>query len=200
MSALRAVSHSARVVARITRPSGPVRAFHSPFRALGDSPLMSSTPTHPAAVYEKQMEFSSDLLHGGRTLYVVSEPDASAKHYSVPSGAYPTSSPYINFASTEAPNTSGTQVSSTSSSLLAHEYTLKTVPTHPGGVGESASVRFHMAPGDMAAGSDGGLGLMDKIGTIPPQITPTDRNPQPDGAMAEIFSKMGIDEAWKLRK
>ncbi|KAG6817352.1 hypothetical protein H0H87_009951 [Tephrocybe sp. NHM501043] len=198
-STLRVLSSSARAVSRTSRPA-PVRAFHSPFAALGNSPLLSSTPTHPSAVYEKQYDFSPEVLHGARTVYVVSEPDASSKHYSVPSGAYPTSSPYINFASTEAPNSSGTQVSSTSSSLFAHTQTICTVPTHPGGVGESASVRHAWAPGDMEAGSDGGLGLMDAKGTIPPQATPTDRNPPPDGAMAEIFSKMGIDEAWKLRK
>ncbi|KAG5337203.1 hypothetical protein J132_10198 [Termitomyces sp. J132] len=197
-SVLRVLSSTVRVVPRTTRP--PVRAFHSPFAAMGDSPLMSHSPTHPSAIYEKQMDFSPELLHGRRTLYVVSEPDASSNHYSVPSGAYPTSSPYIDFPSTEAPNTSGTQVSSTSSSLLAHEQTIRTVPTHPNGVGESASVRYAMAPGEMAAGSEGGLGLMDKKGTIPPQVIPTDRNPQPDGAMAEVFSRMGIDEAWKLRK
>ncbi|KAG6915865.1 hypothetical protein DXG01_009572 [Tephrocybe rancida] len=198
-STLRVLSNSARTVARTSRPSG-VRAFHSPFATLGNSPLMSTSPTHPSAVYEKQFDFSPEAHHGARTVYVVSEPDASSKPYSVPSGAYPTSSPYIDFASTEAPNTSGTQVSSTSSSPFAHEQTIHTVPTHPGGVGESASVRYAMAPGEMAAGSEGGLGLMDKAGTIPPQTAPTDRNPPPDGAMAEIFSKMGIDEAWKLRK
>ncbi|KAG6842281.1 hypothetical protein C0991_010569 [Blastosporella zonata] len=194
-STLRVLSNT---VSRIARPA-PVRAFHSPFAALGNSPLMSSTPTHPSAVYEKQYDFSPEVVHGARTLYVVSEPDVTSKHYSVPSGAYPTSSPYVNFASAEAPSKSG-QVSSTSSSLYAHEQTIRTVPTHPGGVGESASVRHAWAPGEMAAGSDGGLGLMDKMGTIPPQISPTDRNPPPDGSMAEIFSKMGLDEAWKLRK
>ncbi|KAG5720225.1 hypothetical protein E4T56_gene3317 [Termitomyces sp. T112] len=106
-SVLRVLSSTVRVVPRTTRP--PVRAFHSPFAAMGDSPLMSHSPTHPSAIYEKQMDFSPELLHGRRTLYVVSEPDASSNHYSVPSGAYPTSSPYIDFPSTEAPNTSGTQ-------------------------------------------------------------------------------------------
>ncbi|KAG6879887.1 hypothetical protein C0992_010240 [Termitomyces sp. T32_za158] len=200
VSALRVLSNAARTFTPTLRPAASTRAFHSPFAALGDSPLMSHTPTHPSAIYEKQMDFSPELFHGRRTVYVVSEPDASSKHYSVPSGAYPTASPYIDFPATEAPNISGAQVSSTSSSLLAHEQTIRTVPTHPDGVGESASVRYAMAPGEMVAGSEGGLGLMDKKGTIPPQVTPTDRNPQPDGVMAEVFSKMGIDEAWKLRK
>ncbi|KAF8071990.1 hypothetical protein FPV67DRAFT_1483422 [Lyophyllum atratum] len=196
-TAFRIVSKNAHAVARPFRPSAPIRSFHSPFAALGNSPLTSPTHPHPSAVYEKQSDHSPEPLSGTRT-YVVSQPDVSSKFYEVPSGAYPTSSPYINFAATEAP-ASGAQVSSTSSSPHAHEQTIRTVPTHPGGVGASAAVRYAKAPGHMGEGSEGGLGLMDKEGTLPPQSTPTERNPQPDGDVAEEFSKKGLD-AWKDRK
>lgn len=177
-----------------------MRPFHTPFAVLGNSPLTSPPP--PTA-YEKQSDHSPepvDTSSGTRT-YVVSEPDASSKFYEVPSGAYPTSAPYINFTATEAPNTDGAQVSSTSSTPLAHEQTTRTVPQHEDGVGESAAVRHRQAPGQMEdRGSRGGMGLMDEKGTTPPEQTPTDRNPPPDGNVAKNHSKKGIRDAWKERK
>ncbi|KAG5644372.1 hypothetical protein DXG03_008600 [Asterophora parasitica] len=104
-SALRLLSNNARVVARAPRATAPIRAFHSPFAALGSSPISSSSRSHLAAAYEKQADHSPEVLHGSRT-YVVSEPDTTSKFYSVPSGAYPVSSPYANFATTEASNSS----------------------------------------------------------------------------------------------
>ncbi|GLB40469.1 hypothetical protein LshimejAT787_0803400 [Lyophyllum shimeji] len=110
-AAFRLISSNSRLVARAIRPSAPVRAFHSPFAALGDSPLTSTSHPTPATVYEKQTDFSSEpvALHGGSRTYVVSQPDVSSKYYEVPSGAYPTSSPYINYAAADPPATSGAQ-------------------------------------------------------------------------------------------
>ncbi|RDB25866.1 hypothetical protein Hypma_006816 [Hypsizygus marmoreus] len=197
-SSFRVASKTSRILSRaVRRPSAP-RSLHTPFAVLGNSPIMS--PPAPVT-YEKQCDFSSEPLTGTRT-YVVSEPDTTSKYYEVPSGAYPTSSPYINFTATEAPNTHGAQVSSTSSTLLAHEQTIRTVPHHWGGVGESSAVRHALAPGEMGerGGSHGGLDLMDAKGTVPPEISPTDRNPPPDGGDAEMFSMKGITDAWKQRK
>ncbi|PPQ96236.1 hypothetical protein CVT26_005563 [Gymnopilus dilepis] len=143
--ALRASKHSSQLRG--------VRAFHSPFAVLGRSPL--TTPTNKDIVnqYEKHYDQPSEPLStsGGYRTYVVSEPDASYKHYQVPAGAYPTSEPYVNFSATAAPDVTGAQYSSTGSNLLAHEFTTRRVPQNAGGVGESSAVRFRSAPGEMGA-------------------------------------------------
>jgi hypothetical protein len=111
---LRSMSTGSRL---ITSPSSH-RQFHSPFAVLkGDSPLTPpSSPSSVSSVYEKQHDSSPEPVHtpSGRRTYVVSEPDASSKYYEVPSGAYPTSAPYVHLTPTEAPDTHGAQVSSTS--------------------------------------------------------------------------------------
>jgi len=187
------------------------RAFHSPFAVLGTSPL--TTPHAPSpqldsntisAQYEKQYDHAHEptSTHGYRT-YVVSEPDSSYKHYQVPAGAYPTSAPYVNFNATAAPETTGVEYSSTGGELLAHGFTTRAARHHPGGVGESAAVRFKAAPGEMGTkgGGYGGMGLMDKKGTVEGTGKLGERNPQPDEPnVAEKFSKAGLDGAWKLRK
>ena len=69
------------------------------------------------------------------------------------------------------------------------------------GVQESATVRFRDAPGELQRGSGGGLGLMDAETTKPGQGELASRNPQPDDSrVAEKFSSMGLDNAWKARK
>jgi len=185
-----------------------VRAFHSPFALLGQSPLTqspsssSSLPPPAARHYEKQYETTAEpytSVSGQRT-YVVSEPDASDKHYQVPAGAYPTSSPYIQFARTEAPEYSKDQISSTSADLLAHPFTTRAAPQNPSGVGESAAIRHGEAPGAMGrrGGSYGGI-RMNKQGTQPGTGKLGERNPQPDSSVAEKYSKAGVQGAWKMR-
>lgn len=149
---LRSMSTGSRLVSR-PLPSSSYRQFHSPFVVLkGDSPLTPPpSPSSVSSVYEKQHDSSPEPVHSpsGRRTYVVSEPDASSKYYEVPSGAYPTSAPYVNPTPTEAPDTHGAQVSSTSSTPLAHKQTIRTVPQNRSGVGESAAVRHAEAPGEM---------------------------------------------------
>jgi hypothetical protein len=101
-----------------------------------------------------------------------------------------------------APDTHGAQVSSTSSTPLAHKQTIRTVPQNRSGVGESAAVRYAEAPGEMGerGGGHGGLGLMDKEGTVAAELPGTDRNPPPIGDVGEKFGRMGLDGAWKARK
>lgn len=41
---------------------------------------------------------------------------------------------------------------------------------------------------------------MDKAGTQPGDGELASRNPQPDGKVAEKFSKLGVEGAWKERK
>ena len=77
-------------------PSG--RSFRTPFAVLGSSPTTPS-PTTIASHYEKQYDHPPEPINS-RT-YVVSEPDASTKHYQVPAGAYPTSAPYTHFTADE---------------------------------------------------------------------------------------------------
>ncbi|KAF8802438.1 hypothetical protein BYT27DRAFT_6759225 [Phlegmacium glaucopus] len=180
------------------------RSFRTPFAVLGNSPLTNPPSTTIASQYEKQYDHPLEPItsHSGYRTYVVSEPDASTKHYQVPAGAYPTSAPYTNFAATDEPNTKGVQYTSTGGEQIAHDYTTRTASHHYGGVGESSAVRYSSAPGEMGArgGGYGGIKLMDKEGTIDGQGRQTARNPQPDGTVAEKFSKAGIDGAWKLRK
>ncbi|PPQ63914.1 hypothetical protein CVT24_010313 [Panaeolus cyanescens] len=122
------------------------RAFHSPFAVLGTSPLTSSTSSstssssYQAAVehYAKNYEHPTEPIGTTRGLYrtyVVSEPDDSSRHYQVPAGAYPTSSPYINFASTSAPAPLlEEELSSTSSDQIAHTFTTRATRQHRGDV------------------------------------------------------------------
>lgn len=206
---LRSMSTSSRLASCPVRhlPFSSTRQFHSPFVVLKDNSPLTSPPSPTSSVssvYEKQSDSSPEPVNSpsGRRTYVVSEPDASSKFYEVPSGAYPTSAPYVNFTPTEAPETDGAQVSSTSSTTLAHKHTIRTVPQHKAGVGESAAVRYAEAPGEMGkrGGSHGGMGLMDKEGTISAELPGTDRNPPPIGSVGEAFGKKGLNGAWKGRK
>lgn len=83
------------------------RSFHSPYVVLRDSRVPTATPLASSAVSsmnEKQHDHSAEpfLTHSGTRTYVVSEPDAASKHYQVPSGAYPTTAPYVSSAASEA--------------------------------------------------------------------------------------------------
>jgi len=49
-------------------------------------------------------------------------------------------------------------------------------------------------------GSFGGVAMMDWNGFTPGEGELAERNPPPDGDAAEMYSKAGVDEAWKLRK
>jgi len=198
---IRLSSHSARPI-----NYAPIRSFHSPFVVLNQnaSPLTSSptTSSNTSTVYEKQDDHSPDpqISSSGTRTYVVSEPDPSNTPYQVPSGAYPTSAPYVNFNSTEAPNPHGQH--SSASTTLPHPHTTGAVPHNEGGIGESAAVRHAQAPGAMGdrGGSYGGLGLMDKAGTQQGTSQLSDRNPSPDSDVAPKWSKLGVDHAWKERK
>jgi len=180
------------------------RAFHSPYTALDNSPLTSPPKENTiSSAYEKHYDHPSEPVHhSGLRTYVVSEPDAHSRHYQVPAGAYPTSAPYVNFNSTNAPDITGRQYSSTAADPLAHETTTVAAPRNPSGVGESAAVRNASAPGvlGMRGGGYGGLGLMDNQGTALGTGRLADRNPPPDGSAAEKYSRAGVKEAWKLRK
>lgn len=108
---------------RVQRSS---RAFHSPFVALkAVTPLTSSPATSPVndkpQMYEKQADLTSEphTTSSGTRTYVVSEPDPLKKAYEVPYGAYSTTAPYANVASTENPkNPEGRQGPKT----LSHPY------------------------------------------------------------------------------
>lgn len=207
-STLRCISKHARVVAQRSRPTAsvPARSFHSPFHVLNNSASTSPLTTAPSketdttSYYEKQHDHSTEpIFHSGNQTYVVSEPDPANAPYAVPSGAYPTSAPYVNFTPTEAPEP--TNPSSTSSQP-AHPATTRNVPHNESGVGESAAVRNAEAPGAMGkrGGGYGGLRMMNSSDTKQ-EGSLADRNPQPNAAdVAEKFSKAGVDEAWKLRK
>ncbi|KAF9048471.1 hypothetical protein BJ165DRAFT_1459926 [Panaeolus papilionaceus] len=190
------------------------RAFHSPYAVLGTSPLTSSSSTsstsyqaavdHYAKSYEHPVE-SSMSSRGLYRTYVVSEPDDSSRHYQVPAGAYPTSAPYMNFASTSAPaQLLEEELSSTSADQVAHTFTTRATRQHRGGIGASSSIRFRSAPGEMGVrgGSNSGATMMDKEGTVdgPLGNRLAERNPPPDTpSVAEKFSKAGVQDAWKLR-
>ncbi|KII89821.1 hypothetical protein PLICRDRAFT_39997 [Plicaturopsis crispa FD-325 SS-3] len=207
-SVFRAVTKHSRALSRASRTASapvPIRAFHSPFAVLGSTPNNTLPPSSElgTAHYEKQLDHSSEPLSqlGVRT-YVVSEPDPANTPYAVPSGAYPTSEPYVHaFTPTEAPDVRGQQ--SSTSSGLAHPFTTRAAPQNESGVGESAAVRHSAAPGAMGGrgAGYGGLGLMDKEGTVSGEGELASRNPQPDSsAVAGKFSKAGVDGAWELRK
>ncbi|TFK28156.1 hypothetical protein FA15DRAFT_665639 [Coprinopsis marcescibilis] len=203
------LSQLSKRVPRTVSAFSAVRSFHSPFVVLDNSPLTSAPSSSSSANvpnvthYEKAYDSAPDAfasLNGQRT-YVVSEPDASYKHYQVPAGAYPTSAPYVQFTATEAPQYNRSELSSTAAELLAHPFTTRAAPQNTSGVGESSAVRHGVAPGAMGrrGGSFGGLGLMDKEGTTPGTGKLGDRNPQPDGPAATKFSKAGVKDAWKMR-
>ncbi|KAI0783573.1 hypothetical protein C8Q75DRAFT_782485 [Abortiporus biennis] len=207
MSVLRALHKHSRSLSR-TFPTTPsrvgTRSFHSPFAVLSSSPL-ESPPSSNSNVspinLEKQMDYTLEPFHSsGANVYVVSEPDPLNSPYQVPSGAFPTSAPYVNYPTTEAPKQSPR--SSTSSSF-AHPYTTTHVPRNDSGVMESSAIRFSEAPGEMNArgGSHGGLGLMDEASTTQPVGELPNVNPSPDDPkVAEKFSSLGVDKAWKERK
>ncbi|KAL0954592.1 hypothetical protein HGRIS_003552 [Hohenbuehelia grisea] len=196
-NAIRNITRASRALARPTTHT-PARSFHSPFAVLGNSSQLTAPPPPSSNVYDKQTEEFTDSFSDART-YVVCQPTSS--YYAVPSGAYPTSAPYVNFTATEAPNKEGAALSSTSSNPFAHPITRR-APQNASGVGESAAVRNAEAPGELGArgGSHGGLGLMDKAGTKPGDGTLASRNPPPDGKVAERNSKLGLENAWKERK
>lgn len=202
-TAIRLVANHTRTASRCL-PTTATRSFHSPFAVLSSSPLTSppSPSSNVSPLYEKDAGYPSDPAFAppGRRVYVVSEPDPRATPYEVPYGAYPTSAPYHNFPSTPAP-AAGPR--SSTSNDLAHPWTTRFVPQNLSGVGESSAVRFAEAPGEQGArgGSDGGLGLMDKASTNPGEGELPSRNPQPDApGVAEKFSALGVDNAWKARK
>ncbi|KZT53669.1 hypothetical protein CALCODRAFT_511237 [Calocera cornea HHB12733] len=138
-----------------------------------------------------------DPVPDGTTHYVVSEPEHKNTPYDVPSGAFPTSSPYDMYASSKKPETS--EQPSSTSSTTAHPNTTQRVPkvddTYP--YGSSSAVRHNEAPGDMAKGSDKGVHLSEGV-----KVTPgaggelASRNAWP----SEEQGKAGLDEAWKMRK
>ncbi|KAF8149837.1 hypothetical protein B0H34DRAFT_678796 [Crassisporium funariophilum] len=201
----RCSKHALIALRAASKPLTTVRAFHSPYAVLGSSPLTTAPPANTiSSQYEKQYDHPPEptTSHSGYRTYVVSEPDASSKHYQVPAGAYPTSAPYINFTATAAPDMTGAQRSSTGGDPLAHTFTTRAAPQHSGGVGESSAIRHATAPGEMGSrgGGHGGMGVMDKEGTKPGQGHLAERNPPPDGSAAEKFSKAGVEGAWKLRK
>ncbi len=173
MSTIRALSKHTRSLSRtVTTISKPItaRAFHSPFTLLSSSPSSSplTSPPPPEAkasplFYEKQVDDYSEPHYSssGQRMYVVSEPDPSDTPYEVPSGAYPTSAPYINYAPTNAPTP---RPRSSTSSSFAHPYASRAALKNESG---------HLAS----------------------------RNPQPDDVkVAEKFSALGVDKAWKARK
>jgi len=66
----------------------------------------ASTPAVAAAAVAADVDTPDvpdpHTSHSGTRTYVVSEPDVSHKPYQVPSGAYPISAPYIEFAGAAA--------------------------------------------------------------------------------------------------
>lgn len=203
-STIRALGRNTRTLSQRAKPTAsvPARSFHSPFTALNSttSPLTGTPPPTTSSSYEKQHDHSPDPQYSGSgaQTYVVSEPDPSHAPYAVPSGAYPTSQPYVNFTPTHPPSQEPT---SSTGSKPAHPFTTRAVPHNESGVGESAAVRNAQAPGKMGHGSNGGLGLMDKQGTVKKgDAELASRNPPPIGDVAEEFSKAGVDNTWKQRK
>ncbi|TFY67684.1 hypothetical protein EVJ58_g1440 [Rhodofomes roseus] len=207
MSAFRALSKHTRSLSR-TIPARPAPARRVPLALQGarqlaahEPPPRRARPCPPSTRSSRTARPTPRMSHAGTQTYVVSEPDPADTPYEVPSGAYPTSAPYHNFAQTGAPETAhGAQRSSTSAST-AHPTLTRAVPQSDAGVMESAAVRHGEAPGQMRAGSEGGLGLMDASKTTGGEGSLAERNPAPDTpAVAERWSKMGNDNAWKDRK
>ncbi|KAI4525466.1 hypothetical protein K525DRAFT_261282 [Schizophyllum commune Loenen D] len=193
------------------------RAFHSPFTILNtaippsttkgaprdNSPLTSPPP--PEANLSSADAFTGDQYAAYSTenrpgdVYVVCDPTVESFH-NVPTGAYPTSHPYVNWKSAPAPATPDVEnLSSTSADPFAHPIT-KNVDRNPSGVMESAALRHREAPGEMDArgGSYSGEGLADAQGTTKGSGL-ADRNPPPLSKEAEKWSKAGVKDAWKQR-
>jgi hypothetical protein len=165
------------------------------FNAPGLSAIEENVPSH---IYVKQDIGTADPQG---TTYVVSEPEASAGNHDVPPGAYPSSSPYVNFAGGVRGRTMDALQSSTSSTP-AHPETTKRVPTNESGVGESAAVRHTEAPGEMGkrGGGDGGLNLMDASGTrMGEKGELKDVNEAPIHNV-ERKARLGNENAWKERR
>lgn len=184
---------SFRMLARpIARAPRLTRTFRTPFAALRQ-PTTSPLETAPASdstassIYQKQEAPTADP-HGAT--YVVSEADPTDAPYKVPSGAYPATTPYVNFAAAERPGGLDMPPSSTSPEPAHPERTAR-LPKNESGVGESAAVRNASAPGEMGArgGGQGGLGLQDKAGTS-----------QPDKELDTVVNKVRGDEMVRLRE
>jgi len=78
---------------KVTPRHTPIRTLHTPFEQLHVRKTEAQTTP---LTYEKQYDFSYEPLaisYGDHT-YVVSQPDTTVRHYEVPCGAYPISSPY----------------------------------------------------------------------------------------------------------
>jgi hypothetical protein len=113
----------------IPRTIGAQRPFHSPFVVLNSTPLASKPPPQPSAsidayrdAYEKQLDHSPDpqTSLGGTRTYVVSAPDPAHAPYTVPSGAYPVSEPYLPPATGENPPSCNHIFFSLDSDALVH--------------------------------------------------------------------------------
>jgi len=81
---------------KVTRQHTPIRTLFTPFNALKQLHARKTEAQTTPFTYEKQYDFSCEPLANsfGNHTYVVSQPDTSAKHFEVPCGAYPVSSPY----------------------------------------------------------------------------------------------------------
>ncbi|KIY51804.1 hypothetical protein FISHEDRAFT_56470 [Fistulina hepatica ATCC 64428] len=131
---LRSFTKHARSISRANAVAGPStstapqRAFHSPFVVLEQSAQCEPAPTTTTAsaiAYEKQSHEASEPYapSSGHNTYVVSHTPEDS-FYNVPAGAFPTSSPYVNYPPTEAPEMpTPSQLSSTSSDIWAHPTT-----------------------------------------------------------------------------
>ncbi|KAG1805070.1 uncharacterized protein HD556DRAFT_1429161 [Suillus plorans] len=105
------------------------RSFHSPFVVL-NSPASNASPVS-ASQYEKQHDHSPEpqISSAGTRTYVVSEPDPADTPYAVPSGAYPTTTPYVNFRPTGK--------YSAGSASIPHSFTTRAIPRSKNSVDES---------------------------------------------------------------
>ena len=171
------------------------RSFHSPYTVLGESPLTTPSSSTYNNAYAKYYEKENDYAHepfqslSGHRTYVVSEPDASFRHYEVPAGAYPTSSPYINFRATEAPVYDAEDISSTAADILAHPFTSRAALNEAEAAKAKSSSSSNsnnaqgVAPGAMGrrGGSYGGIRGAAKPAKL------GERGPQPD-----------VQNTWKM--
>lgn len=152
---LRVFSKHAR---SLTQPSNTrivalERSFHSPFVVL-NSPASNSSPVS-ASQYEKQHDHSPEpqISSAGTRTYVVSEPDPADTPYTVPSGAYPTTTPYVNVKPTDAPKSEGKY--SAGSASIPHSFTTRAIPRSKNNVDESTSVRYGEARSEMGRRGEG---------------------------------------------
>jgi hypothetical protein len=187
---LRVFSKHARLLSHPSRIVVLGRSFHSPYVVL-NSPLSPASNALPisASSYEKQHDHSPEpqISSDGMRTYVVSEPDPANTPYAVPSGAYPTTAPYVNFKPTDPPNPEGST---------------RAIPRTTDGVGESTSMRYGEVPGETGrnGGSHRGLGLTDESGTHKGAAGLSGRNPSPDSDVALRWSKLGVENAREERK